>query len=110
MKKIIAAAAMAFATAAPAHADGTLASLNDAVRKVYTQVQSHCTPSMPPHFQSISVDGQGHGRIIDTNPSLGGPFNYLWGPNGSPGTPGAQYHMVPADDGNGIWYIDLQFC
>ncbi|ORW05813.1 hypothetical protein AWC14_01880 [Mycobacterium kyorinense] len=97
-------------TPAPAHADGSQQSLSNAVRQFYTQVQIRCTPNMVPSFQSITTDGHGHGRIIDANPSLGGPFNYLWGPNGSPGTPSAQYHVVPADDGNGIWYIDLQFC
>jgi hypothetical protein len=101
---------LALATAAPAHADGSTASLTDAVRQVYTQVQSRCTPSMTPHFQQITTDGNGHGRIVDSNPRPGGPFDYLWGANGSPGTPGFQYHMVPADDGNGIWYIALNFC
>jgi hypothetical protein len=103
-------AILALATAAPAHADGSTASLTDAARQVYTQVQPRCTPSMAPHFQRITTDGNGHGRIVDSNPSLGGPFDYLWGPNGSPGTPGFHYHMVPADDGNGIWYIARNFC
>jgi len=107
---LVAVRTMAVVTAAPVHADGSQASLFDAVRQVYNQVQSRCTPSMPSHFQNITTDGQGHGHIIDSNPSLGGPFNYLRGANGSPGTPGFQYHTVPADDGNGIWYIDLQFC
>lgn len=103
-------AALALTAAAPARADGSTASLTDAVRQVYTQVQTRCTPSMPPHFQRITTDGNGHGRIVDSNPSLGGPFDYLWGANGSPGTPGFQYRIVPADDGNGIWYIALNFC
>ena len=103
-------AILALATAGPAHADGSTASLTDAVRQVYTQVQTRCTPSMTPHFQQITTDGNGHGRIVDSNPSLGGPFDYLWGANGSPGTPAFQYHIVPADDGNGIWYIALNFC
>lgn len=101
---------LALACAVPARADGSTASLSDAVRQVYTQAQARCTPSMTPHFLRVTTDGNGHGTIVDSNPSLGGPFDYLWGPNGSPGTPGFQYHMVPADDGNGIWYIALNFC
>ena len=104
------AAALALSTTATGHADGSTASLTDAVRQVYNQVQTRCTPSMTPHFQRITTDGNGHGTIVDSNPSLGGPFDYLWGANGSPGTPGSQYHMVHADDGNGIWYIALNFC
>ena len=103
-------AALALATAVPARADGSSASLTDAVRQVYTQAQARCTPSMTPHFLRVTTDGNGHGTIVDSNPSLGGPFDYLWGPSGSPGTPGFQYRIVPADDGNGIWYIALNFC
>lgn len=103
-------AAIALAAAVPARGDGNTASLTDAVRQLYTQVQARCTPSMTPHFQRITTDGKGHGTIVDSDTSLGGPFDYLWGPNGSPGTPGAQYRIVPADDGNGIWYIALNFC
>jgi hypothetical protein len=105
---VTAAAAITFA--APAHANGSQASLTDAVRQVYNKVQTRCTPNMPPSFQSITTDGQGNGHIIDANPRLGGEFNYMWGPNGSPGVPGAQYYRVDADDGNGIWFIALEFC
>jgi hypothetical protein len=100
-------AALAFAPLA--HADGTQASLNDAVRQVYTQVQTRCTPNMPPNFQGIQLTGNGEGRIIDANPRLGGPFQYMWGPPGSVGVPGATYHRVPAQP-NGDWFINLEFC
>jgi hypothetical protein len=105
-----AASAAAIACAPLAQANGSQQSLTDAVRQVYTQVQTRCTPSMPPSFQGITTDGHGNGRIIDANPSLGGPFDYMWGPNGSPGVPSFEYHVVNADDGNGIWYIKLDFC
>jgi hypothetical protein len=101
------AAAVLFAPLA--HADGTQASLTDAVRQVYTQVQAKCTPNMPPNFQGIQLTGNGSGRIIDANPRLGGEFDYLWGPPGSPGTPGATYYRVPAQP-NGDWYLNLLFC
>jgi hypothetical protein len=92
-----------------AHADGNQADLSRAVEQVYNQVQSRCTPQTPPHFQRIEVTGNGEGRIIDSNPSLGGPFQYLWGPPGSVGVPSADYRTVPAQP-NGYWYINLEFC
>jgi hypothetical protein len=98
-----------------AHANGTESSLESAVRQVYTQVQTKCTPNMPPNFQGITFDkgyfpgGVGSGKIVDANPSLGGPFDYMWGPPGSPGTPGYLYHRVPAQP-DGDWFIELNFC
>jgi hypothetical protein len=67
------------------------------------------TPNMPPNFQGIQLTGNGSGRIIDANPRLGGEFDYLWGPPGLPGTPGATYYRVPAQP-NGDWYINVLFC
>ena len=106
---LVVAGSLALATAAPAHADGSQASLESAVQQLYTQVQSRCTPNMPPHFQRIQLTGNGQGRIIDSNPSLGGEFQYMWGPPGSVGTPGVGYRSVPAQP-NGYWYINLEFC
>jgi hypothetical protein len=105
------AAAVLFAPIA--NADGS-ASLNAAVEQVYTKRQAQCTPNMTPHFQGIQLtkvgEGEGSGRIIDANPSLGGPFDYMKLPNGSPGTPGWQYQRVDANDGSGIYWILLNFC
>src|SRR6201987_1514168 len=101
--------AAGIAIAPIAHADGTQASLNDAVRQVYTQVQTRCTPTMPPNFQGIQLTGDGEGRIIDANPSLGGPFQYLRGPPESVGVPGAPSHRVQ-DHPNGDCYITLESC
>jgi hypothetical protein len=100
-------------TCAPlAQADGNTANLDQIVAQVYTQVQRGCTPQTPPNFQRIAWDagspfgGGGTGRIIDANPSLGGPFQVLWnlGPN-----PPAGYRSVPAQP-NGYWDINLEFC
>jgi hypothetical protein len=102
--------AAGIALAPMAQADGSQASLSNAVQQVYTQVQIKCTPNMPPHFQTIQLTGNGSGRIIDANPRLGGEFQYMWVPNGSPGVPGASYYRVDANDGNGIWFINLEFC
>lgn len=110
-RALIAAVVLSAAAAAPlAHADGpNQADLPTAVEQVYDQVQAKCTPQTPPHFQRIETNGNGEGRIIDSNPSLGGPFQYLWGPPGSVGVPSASYRTVPAQP-NGYWYINLEFC
>jgi hypothetical protein len=107
-------AAIAATTLAPlAHADGS-ASLNDAVRQVYTKRQAQCTPNMPPSFQGIQLtsvgEGEGQGRIIDANPHLGGPFDYMKVPNGATGVPSFEYFRVDANDGSGIYFIKLDFC
>lgn len=110
MARLAIAATLAPVAPAPAaHADGS-PSLNAAVAQVYNKVQSRCTPNMPPRFQSIQLTGDGHGRIIDANPRLGGEFDYMKVPNGSPGVPGAQYFRVDANDGSGIYFIALDFC
>jgi hypothetical protein len=106
------AAALAVATAAPAHAHGNHSSLNAAVQQVYNQVQSRCTPNLPPKFQRIEWTGHhdgnlGQGRIVDANPRLGGPFSYMWSLN--PASPGVGYHMEPAQP-EGYWAIRLDFC
>ena len=73
--------AAGIACAPVAQADGNAANLDQLVAQVYNQVQSRCTPSMHPSFQRVVWDngyasggGINHGRIIDANPSLGGPF------------------------------------
>lgn len=111
MYRPIAAAVLAawIVSSTPAHADGNQADLPRAVEQVYNQVQAKCTPQTSPHFQRIETTGNGEGRIIDSNPSLGGPFQYMWGPPGSVGVPGASYRTVPAQP-NGNWYINLEFC
>ena len=51
------AAALAVATAAPAHAHGNHSSLNAAVQQVYNQVQSRCTPNLPPNSSASRGPG-----------------------------------------------------
>jgi hypothetical protein len=120
----VVAGAIALATAAPAHADGNASNLDQIVAQVYEKRQAQCTPSMPPHFVRIDWDtfpisfgphtdvghyptgSGGRGRIVDANPSLGGPFQAWWG-DGSPGLPDAI--RVPAQP-NGYWDITLAFC
>ena len=69
---------------------------------------------MTPHFQGIQLtkvgEGEGSGRIIDANPSLGGPFDYMKVPNGATGVPSFEYFRVDANDGSGIYFIKLDFC
>jgi hypothetical protein len=111
MKNVMAlVVALVFTIAPLAYADGpNQADLPRAVEQVYNQVQARCTPQTPPHFQRIELTGNGEGRIIDSNPSLGGPFQYMWGPPGSVGVPSVSYRTVPAQP-NGYWYINLEFC
>jgi hypothetical protein len=112
MKLLVAAvAAIGIAGAAPAHADTpTQASAESAVRTIYIQVQAGCTPTDPPHFQSITWDFfstadpahiGGTGRIHDANPALGGPFVATWD-TGAPLPPGARKV--------GQWDVNLEFC
>jgi hypothetical protein len=98
--------------AAPAHADGNTANLDQLVGQAYTQFQTRCTPSMSPSFQRVAWDspptGQGGtGRIVDANPALGGPVQVLWNLGNGP-YPGAQ-KIVPAQP-QGYWDIVFQFC
>src|SRR6185312_13897122 len=100
------------AIGAPAHADGNPANLDQVIAQVYQRVQGGCTPRTQPSFQRIAWDsaptGQGGaGRIIDANPSLGGPFHVYWNLGGGP-FPGAQ-GVVPAQP-QGYWDVVLEFC
>ncbi len=89
---------------------GDQSAAEEAVTAIYNQVQARCTPSMPPHLQSISWDtfypgSWGQGRIHDANPRLGGPFKAYW----------ANPRVGPAQDGPagrayGQWNVDLEFC
>lgn len=100
-----------------ARADADTSHLDQIVAGVYNQVQRGCTPRTPPNFQRIQWDpgspygGGGTGRIIDANPSLGGPFTVYWnlGPN-----PPAGARSVPAQTSSGAphgyWDITLEFC
>jgi hypothetical protein len=96
-----------------AQADGNASNLDQLVAQVYNQVQRGCTPHTPPQFQRINWDnggptGQGgSGRIVDANPSLGGPFTAYW--NIGPTAP-AGARVVPALGNNGYWDITLEFC
>ena len=113
MKGLVAVlAALTLASALPAHADTPdQAGAEAAVRSIYIQVQTTCTPRTPPSFQSISwkffsltpVDGRigGTGSIHDANPGLGGPFTAVWD-NGTPPGPGARKV--------GPWDVALEFC
>jgi hypothetical protein len=94
---------------APFSQAGGDAALNAAVKQVYAKRQAQCTPNMPPHFQGIQLMGNGHGKIIDANPHLGGDFDYFHIPAGSPGVPGANFYRVDAADGS-IYFIELNFC
>jgi hypothetical protein len=113
MNKAMALAVLAagIVSAPLAHADGTQASAEQAVRNVYNKVQARCTPSMAPSFQRIawnSVTGQGGtGRIIDANPRLGGPFHVWWDNTG--GSPPAGTFKEPAQP-EGYWDVTLEFC
>jgi hypothetical protein len=98
--------------AAPAHADGNAANLDQIVGQAYTQFQHGCTPSMSPQFQRVAWDspptGQGgSGRIIDATQGLGGPFKVYWNLGNGP-FPGAQ-KIVPAQP-QGYWDIVFEFC
>jgi hypothetical protein len=93
-----------------AHAEvGDQSDAEQAVRAIYSQ--KHCgSPPMPMHLQSISWStfypaSGGEGRIVDTNPALGGPFrvNYF-NPRIGPAVDGA------AGRAYGQWEVDLQFC
>ena len=91
----------------PAHADmGQLqAQAEQSVATAYSQVQTRCTPSMHPSLQSIAWDSfqmsYGTGRIIDANPSLGGPFKVY-----------AASRVAPASGTTrvGYWDVELDFC
>jgi hypothetical protein len=89
---------------------GDQASAEQAVTAIYNQVPRGCTPSMPPHLQSISWDSfspssGGTGTIHDANYSLGGPFAVHYeNPQVGPAQSGA------AGRAYGQWTVDLQFC
>jgi hypothetical protein len=114
MKKLLTArvAALAAITLSPlAHADiGDQASAEQAVTAIYNQGQRRCTPSMPPHLQSISWDSftpasGGSGTIHDANSSIGGQFAvHYWNPQAGPAQNGA------AGRASEQWNVDLQFC
>jgi hypothetical protein len=95
-----------------AYADGNTANLDQLIGQLYTQVMQGCQPQTPANFQGIQWDpgspygGGGSGRIIDGNPSFGGPFEVLWG--AGPQAP-AGYRVVPAQP-NGYWDINFEFC
>jgi hypothetical protein len=115
MKKLLmtGVAAVAAITFSPlAHAEvGDQSDAEQAVRTIYNQVQTRCTPSMHPSFQSISwstffPDSWGEGRIIDSNSALGGSFKVTF----------TNPRVGPAHDNSSIgradgqWNVDLQFC
>jgi hypothetical protein len=113
MKKLIAVAmtAAAVVCAPLARADsGDQASAEQAVTAIYNRVQRGCTPSMPPHLQSISWDtfypgSGGSGRIHDANSSLGGSFNVAWwNPRVGPAQDSPPYRAY------GQWGVNLEFC
>lgn len=98
--------------AAPAHADGNTANLDQIVGQAYNDFQQHCTRTMTPYFQRIVWNnpptGQGGtGTVIDANRALGGPFTVSWSPDDSR-TPDAQ-RIVPAQP-QGYWDIAFEFC
>ena len=117
MIKIAAVPAAAIALAPLTHADPPpSAGAGDGeatVQQLYMQVQSTCTPRTPPNFQRIVWNGNyfngdyGTGRIIDANPSLGGPFTIMW--SLGPGHPLARSREVPSSQ-RGYWDINLEFC
>lgn len=82
----------------------------EAVTVIYNRVQRGCTPSMPPHLQSISWSrfypgSGGEGRIIDANPSLGGPFQAYWtNPRVGPAVDSPPFRAY------GQWGVNLEFC
>jgi len=101
-----------FGTIGKAHADGSDQGLMVALVTAYDQVQSKCTPNLPPSFQGVRwtgahTGGTGRGMIIDADPRLGGPFSYMWslGP-----TDLAGYHTSKDIGGNGYWLIKFDFC
>lgn len=104
--------AAGIACAPLAQADsGDQASAQEAVTAIYNQVQRGCTPSTPPHLQTINWStfypaSWGEGRIVDANSSLGGPFKVYWtnprvGPAQSNSLAGRAYQQ---------WNVDLEFC
>jgi hypothetical protein len=102
---------MGFACAPLAHADsGDKSVAEQAVRQVYEQRQKACTPSMTPQFTGITWDSfypaaGGEGRILDANPSLGGPFKAFWtNPRVGPAQSFSDYVAV------GQWAVELEFC
>ncbi|HXY66027.1 MAG TPA: hypothetical protein VEI45_17135 [Mycobacterium sp.] len=105
-------AALAAITFAPsAHADsGDQSAAEQAVTAIYNQVQRGCTPSTPPHLQSISWDtftpaSSGSGRIHDANPALGGPFQVTWwNPRVGPAQDSPPFRA------SGQWGVNLEFC
>lgn len=110
---LIPAVAFAAIAAVPstARADsGDQAVAEQAVQQVYTQVQKACTPSTSPQFKAITWDNfypaaGGEGRIVDANPSLGGPFKAYWtNPRVGPAQPWAGAEAV------GQWAVELEFC
>lgn len=98
--------------AAHAGTGADTSNLDHIIETLYDDVQSRCTPTLTPHFQRIDWDpgypygGGGSGRIVDDDPSLGGPFQVWW--NLGPDPPNG-YRSVPAEP-QGYWDINLEFC
>jgi hypothetical protein len=105
----VVAAGIAFAPLAQAES-GDQSAADQAVTATYNQVQARCTPSTPPHLQSITwhtfhQGSWGKGRIHDANPRLGGPFKAYWtNPRVGPA------RNDPAGRTPGQWNVDLGFC
>jgi hypothetical protein len=94
-----------------AHADsGDQSDAEQAVTAIYNQVQRRCTPSLPPHLQSITWTSStpasyGEGTIHDANSALGGSFTVSY----------FNPRVGPAQDGSagrayGQWAVNLEFC
>jgi hypothetical protein len=106
---VAALAAIAFSPLA--HADGgDQSDAEQAVTAIYNQVQRRCTPSMPPHLQSITWTSftpasYGEGTIHDANSALGGSFTVSYfNPRVGPAQDG------PAGRAYGQWGVNLEFC
>lgn len=89
---------------------GDQSAAEEAVTAIYNRVQARCTPRMQPNLQAINWNNfypasWGEGRIVDANPSLGGPFEAYWAnPRVGPA------HDGPAGLAYGQWSVKLEFC
>jgi len=106
---LVALLAAGIGSAPLAYADpGDQSSAEQAVHSVYDVVQTRCTPSKAPAFQSISWKQFspatfGQGTIHDAEPSLGGDFNAYYNRPGGPQIP-------PGTIKHGQWFVQLEFC
>lgn len=88
--------------------DGDRPSAEQAVHRAYDVIQTRCTPSKAPAFQSITwaqfnPDTFGAGTIHDAAPGLGGDFKAFYNRPGGPQIPSG----VVKD---GDWYVLFEFC